>query len=82
MRKPTLHLNGTGKEMLYRGYEEAWDALGAAHKALKKIEFNARDYYIQGSDAWPEAVSEMDARLDAIERIEKEIEEILIAIQK
>lgn len=80
MRIPMLHLNGTGKEMLTKGYEDAWHALREAQKALRKIEFNARDYYVQGPDAWTEAVREMDARFDAIGRVEKEIEEILIAI--
>jgi hypothetical protein len=77
MRKPTLHLNGTGKEMLCKGYEEAYTALCNTEKALCKIEFNPRDYYVQGSGAWDEAVKEMDTRLAAIGKVKTEIEEIL-----
>ena len=80
MRIPTVHLNGTGKEMLTKGYTEAYHALQAAEQSLCEIEFNARDYYIQGPDAWTEAKKEMDARLDVIGKIKIEIENILIAI--
>ncbi len=80
MRIPTLHLNGTGKIMLTRGYLEAYSALRKAEEAMSKIEFNPRDYYVQGPDAWGEAVKEMDIRLAAIERVRLEIKEILNAI--
>ncbi len=80
MRIPTLHLNGTGKIMLTQGYLEAYTALRRAEEAMYKIEFNPRDYYVQGPDAWPEAVKEMDARFEAIGKVRKEIEEILEAI--
>jgi len=80
MRLPTLHINGTGKIMLMNGYLEAYTALRKAEEAMCKIEFNARDYYVQGPEAWMEAVREMDARLAAIDKVKKEIEEILNAI--
>ena len=80
MRIPTVHLNGTGKKMLIEGYLNAHTAIRNAKKALDEIEFNPRDYYVQGPDAWTEAVREMDARFDAIKKVEEEIEEILIAI--
>lgn len=80
MRIPTVHINGTGKEMLVRGYEEAHRALREAGRALRKIEFNPRDYYVQGPDAWREAVKEMAERCTAIGKVEKDIEDILIAL--
>ncbi len=80
MKVPTIHLNGTGKEMLVRGYEEAHRAIREAQKALSNVEFNPRDYYVQGPGAWTEAVMEMDARLIALGKVEKEIEDILIAL--
>ncbi len=80
MRKPTLHLNGTGKEMLGKGYEDAHTALRKVEEAFGRIEFNPRDYYVQGPEAWPEAVKEMKARLLAIGKVRAEIEEILDAI--
>ncbi len=80
MRKPTLHLNGTGKEMLLKGYMAAYHALREAQKAMESIEFNPRDYYVQGPEAWTEAVKEMNTRLLAIGKVKTEIEEILNAI--
>jgi len=80
MRIPTIHMNGTGKRMLVEGYENAYHALREAQKALSKIEFNARDYYVQGPQAWTEARKEMDERFAALGKVEQEIEAILIAI--
>jgi hypothetical protein len=80
MKVPTVHLNGTGKEMLVTGYQAALRSLRDAEKALSEVEFNARDYYVQGHDAWPEAVKEMEARFKAIRKVENEIQQILAAI--
>ncbi len=77
MRIPTIHLNGTSKERLVSGYEKAHRALRVAGEALSEIEFNPRDYYVQGPQAWPEAVREMDERLKALAKIQNEIETIL-----
>ncbi len=38
--------------MLLEGYTEAMLAAGKAADALQKVEFNARDYYVQHPDAW------------------------------
>ncbi len=81
MRMPTIHLNGTGKKMLLEGYENAYHAIRDAEKALNNVEFNARDYYVQGPEAWTEAVKEMQGRFEALAKIKKEIEEIAEAIQ-
>ena len=80
MIKPTLHLNGTGKKMLVEGYEKAHRAIREASKALGEIEFNARDYYVQGPQAWPQAIKEMECRIGMLGRIEREIEEIIISL--
>lgn len=82
MRIPTIHLNGTGKKMLLEGYLEAYRAIRQAKKALTNIEFNPRDYYVQGSNAWEEATREMQERFNALSKIENEIEEIAEAIQE
>jgi len=63
---PTVHLNGTSHKMLSRGYEEAYFALKAFAKAFGFVEFNARDYYPQGPEAWTEAA---DARIEMNEKI-------------
>lgn len=61
MTLPTIHNNGTGKQMLTVGYDMAADKLQDFIEAWGGIEFNARDYYVQGSDAWTQARDERDA---------------------
>ncbi len=80
MRIPTIHLNGTGKKMLIEGYFNAHTAIRNAKKALEEIEFNPRDYYVQGSDAWEEARKEMNMRLEMLSKVAEEIDQILEAL--
>lgn len=66
--------------MLLEGYEAAYKALTDAESALCRIEFNARDYYVQGPEAWPQAAKEMDARLKKLQEVREELLEIMRAI--
>lgn len=52
---PTIHLNGTSGKALLAGYEAAYDALHAFHNVMGKIEFNSRDYYVDGPESWEAA---------------------------
>jgi len=70
---PTVHLNGTSHKMLTEVYEEAHYILGLFTKSLHNTEFNSRDYYVQGPEAWPAAV---DARMEINQKI-KEISQYL-----
>jgi len=63
---PTIHLNGTGAKTLLADYEAARDALDAAIKAFHKIEFNSRDYYVDGQLSWPSAVESRYLTLDKL----------------
>jgi hypothetical protein len=79
---PTVHLNGTSHKMLTEGYEEAHYTLGLFTKAFHHTEFNSRDYYVQGPDAWPAAV---DARIEINQKISdlfKYIEDHLESLAK
>jgi len=82
MRVPTVHLNGTGKDRLIEGYLNAHTSLRDAQKALEEIEFNPRDYYVQGPEAWEEAKREMNIRFEIIAKVQNEIDQILEAIDK
>lgn len=54
---PIIHNNGTGADTLFDGYLAARSALRDAEEALKKVEFNSRDYYpVAGS--WEKALEE------------------------
>ena len=55
---PSIHLNGTGRRMLTEDYTTAYHALQTAIRAFQSIEFNARDYYPQGPDAYTKARQE------------------------
>jgi hypothetical protein len=52
---PTIHMNGTSRAELVRGHEAVDDALHTLIDALGGVEFNPRDYYPQGPDAWSAA---------------------------
>jgi hypothetical protein len=61
---PSIHLNGTGRERLLADYQSAYKLLCTACDAFAEIEFNARDYYVQGDYAFNAARTERDrARL-------------------
>jgi hypothetical protein len=57
---PTVHLNGTGRDRLLSDYHTAYKLLCAASEAFASIEFNARDYYVQGDYAFNAARTERD----------------------
>jgi hypothetical protein len=80
MRTPTIHMNGTGKRMLEEGYNAAYQAVDAAIDAICNVEFNARDYYPQGPEAWGEARDEQNDRLKKLRDVMIDLETILIAI--
>lgn len=58
---PTVHMNGTGYKTLSEDYEQADDAFRDFIKAFGKIEFNARDYYVQNPRAYAKARDERNA---------------------
>jgi hypothetical protein len=49
---PLIHLNGTSRNNLIDGYDKAAYALSDFENAFDAIEFNARDYYPKGPDAF------------------------------
>jgi hypothetical protein len=53
---PTIHLNGTSRETLTEEYDLTDAAFGEFVKAFHRTTFHPRDYYVQGSNAWPNAV--------------------------
>jgi hypothetical protein len=72
---PTIHLNGTGAETLWRQYQEARYAIGNAMNLIQSMEFHPRDYHLV-SGAWDKAVKQMSARLEQLQRISDEFAEI------
>lgn len=66
---PTIHLNGTGAKSLMADYEAAYDALRNLQGKMSAIEFNARDYYVDGPESW-------EAACDARCKINQKIKDI------
>jgi hypothetical protein len=58
---PTVHMNGTSFKMLFDGYDNAADKLREFTDTFGAIEFNARDYYVQNSEAYTKARDERSA---------------------
>jgi len=44
---PTVHMNGTSRDMLLEGEMKVYDALNKVSEALQECEFHSRDYYVQ-----------------------------------
>ena len=63
---PSVHLNGTSREMLLDGYTDAYRKLIEFREAFNSIEHNARDYYVQGPDAYSQARNLRDAQFQHI----------------
>jgi hypothetical protein len=78
---PTVHLNGTSAKDLWAGYEEAYDAVRAAQEALGKIEFNARDYYVQDADAFTKAQDHRYEQRQALAQVEEYLLQHLLSLQ-
>lgn len=57
MMIPTIHLNGTSRDVLAAALEEAGSRLHDARDALAKTAPNGRDYYPQGARAGRDAIS-------------------------
>lgn len=68
--KPTMHMNGTGKRDLVEGWRAVSEAATALREALFKLEFNARDYYVRGSEAWPAADDAMKEIASSVHIVE------------
>jgi hypothetical protein len=73
---PTVHINGTSKQALI---DQLGDAIHALHEAGRKLAAatpNARDYYVQGNDAFTTAMRQHDARMTKLREIVAELETI------
>lgn len=79
---PSVHLNGTSREELYHGYETAYHSILSAKENMSRIEFNARDYYVQGAKAWEIASDHRIEQFAALSRIEEYLLQHLLALSK
>lgn len=81
MMIPTVHLNGTAGEVLLDQYTAATDAVRKALDALCDVDFNARDYYVQGTNAALAAQREHEARVTSLKCVRDELAAIVEGVQ-
>jgi hypothetical protein len=79
---PTIHLNGTPKDRLLEQNIEAGQALRVAIDKLSEAGPNGRDFYPQGDDAFREAQKEHISRLQRLQSVYKELEDLVLAIDE
>ena len=82
MLVPTVHLNGTSAENLTRQLIEARRALRNALQAVDETAPNGRDYYPQGEGAIGVATREHLSRLERIQAVLGELNEMLEGVQE
>jgi ketosteroid isomerase-like protein len=77
IKKPTVHMNGSGKKRLVEQYSNAMHALNNAIQALNEAYPHGRDYYVQGDGVIDAACREQDARIKAVRTVRNDIMDIL-----
>ena len=80
MMTPTVHLNGTSKEELYRNLDDAVTAIFHALTAIHNTGPNGRDYYPQGPDALSKAQAEHDFRINRMHEVRRKLYEMMETI--
>lgn len=76
MIKPLIHPNGTSGELLETQYGEAHTLLRDFTKRFETLEFNPRDYYPIGVDAYQNARQERQEVFAHMKAIDSYLHEI------
>jgi hypothetical protein len=80
---PTIHMNGSNAETLRREYLDAAIAAVDLLFALRNIDLNSRDYYVNPEpNAFNQARDQACARYTAVSKIRQELETIILSIQE
>ena len=77
---PLVHLNGTPKQRLLDPLLKAYEETEILYRELAQTAPNARDYYVQDNDVWPQAVEQHSARLGLVRKLREELERLINAI--
>ncbi len=70
---PTMHLNGTSGDVLVAQLVDVGAALRATLRALDEAAPNARDYYVQGDEAFGKVMREHLSRVERVRSVLNEI---------
>ena len=77
---PTVHMNGTSAERLIEDYQAAASVVETAFNALCAAAPNARDYYVEGPEAFGQAQREHEARAAALRKVFLELEALVLDV--
>jgi hypothetical protein len=77
---PTIHLNGTHPKDLFEGAEKTYQALRSAWEQMAASAPNARDYYVQGPDAFRRAADEHTQRMKLLNGMINDYSKLLESI--
>ena len=78
LTKPTIHMNGTSASSLLELYADASATVRVAIDDVAKTGPHGRDYYPQGDEALTKAIEQHRARLQKLEDVLKELEELAL----
>lgn len=79
---PTIHLNGTGAKTIFDENLEAMHAICDALAVIEKMEFNARDYYPQGPEAYTAARAERNTHVEALRQAKEHFMQVAMHAQE
>lgn len=79
---PTIHLNGTGAKTIFEENVEASTSCSEALAIIEKMEFNARDYYPQGPEAYTAARAERNVHVEALRKAKEHFMAIALHAQE
>lgn len=82
MMIPTVHLNGDTADRLVEQNRNVADAARALLEALAEASPNARNFYVQGPNAFSQAASEHTARCEAVRAVMADAATIALAVQE
>ena len=81
---PSVHMNGSSRKDMLKGFTEALDAVRKAQDLLAETAPHPRDYYIQigGDLAYRVATKQHTARYLALNNIAEEMEALALSVHE
>ena len=79
---PRVHLNGTDRTTLLDQNLEALEAVRGAIAALERAQPHSRDYYMLGDGAVQAAIFAHVSRLQELERISRDLQQLVDHLEK
>ena len=77
MKLPTIHMNGSPRQMLLDEAETAYASMHDAIDAVRAMTVNGRDFYPQGPNAAQEAMREHERLIRQLCEARAEIEQYI-----